>query len=115
MAREASKDMQPMALCWPVQRDMLLLEARSSIGYNTDTFYWFIMRTLCETKHASYISIVCKCNTDNFSLMPGYSNAIVAYKTNYNTFYRNEEQSSMLSYEIPFLSSNTSVNKVICR
>ena len=42
----ASKDMVPMALCWPVQGDMLLLEARSSIGYNTDTFYWFIMRTL---------------------------------------------------------------------
>ena len=69
--------MLPMALFWPVQGDMLLLEARSSIGYtcNTDTFYWFIMIFLCETKHASYISIVCKCNTDIFSLMPGYSNA----------------------------------------
>ena len=43
----ASKDMLPMALCWPVHGDMLLLEAtcRSSIGYNTNTFYWFILRT----------------------------------------------------------------------
>ena len=41
----ASKDMVPMALCWPVHGDMLLLEARSSIGYNTVTFYWFVMRT----------------------------------------------------------------------
>ena len=40
----SSKDMLPMALCWPVHGDMLLLDARSSTGYNTDTFYWFIMR-----------------------------------------------------------------------
>ena len=29
---------------------------------------------------ASYILIVCKCNTDIFSLMPDYFNAIVTYK-----------------------------------
>ena len=41
----ANKDMLPMALCWPVHGDMLLQKARGSIGYNTDAFYWFIMRT----------------------------------------------------------------------
>ena len=40
-----------------------------------------------KAKNALYISIVCKCNTDIFSLMPGYSNAIVAYKTSHKTFF----------------------------